>query len=190
MAMKNSSSISCMTLEIKSVAKILAIGVILLQSCQGCRNEPPPQHVDYVDLEEQLIQENKNRVVREQEEINAYIADKDWPMQETGTGLRYWLMEDKEGPLAEPGQMALVNFNIELLDGTTCYSSAEKGPFTFRVAEDQVETGLHEGIQMMSQGDIARFIIPSHLAWGITGDHLKIPTNAALVYDVELTRLD
>ena len=190
MITRNSLFISCMTERVKSIAKFIFIGVVLLQSCQGCRNESPQKHVDYADLEERLIQGNIERVTREQAEINGYIKKNGWPMSETKTGLRYWLMEDKEGVLAEPGEMVVVNFNIELLDGTKCYSSEENGPFEFRVAEDQVETGLHEGIQMMSQGDIARFIIPSHLAWGITGDHLKIPTNATLVYDVELTRLN
>ena len=190
MITRNSLFISCMTKRVNSIAKFIFIGVVLLQSCQGCRNESPQKHVDYADLEERLIQGNIERVAREQAEINGYIMKNGWPMSETRTGLRYWLMEDKEGVLAEPGQMAVVNFNIKLLDGTKCYSSEENGPFEFRVAEDQVESGLHEGIQMMSQGDIARFIIPSHLAWGITGDHLKIPTNATLVYDVELTRLN
>ena len=190
MTTRNSLFISCMTNRDRSISKFIFIGVVMLQSCQGCRNESPQKHVDYAHLEERLIQENIGRVAREQEVINGYINKNGWPMSETRTGLRYWLMEDKEGVLAEPGQMAVVNFNIELLDGTKCYSSEENGPFAFRVAEDQVETGLHEGIQMMSQGDVARFIIPSHLAWGITGDHLKIPSNATLVYDVELTQLN
>lgn len=188
--MKESSITEPKMLKTRQIAKILFALAVVLQSCQGCRNEPPPQHVDYADLEEELIQKNKERVLQEQTEINTFIEEKGWPMTETSTGLRYWLMEDQEGENAQRGQIATVHFNIELLDGTSCYSSEDKGPFSFRVAEDQVESGLHEGIQIMSEGDIARFIIPSHLAWGVTGDQIKIPTNATLVYDVELTKLD
>ena len=38
----------------------------------------------------------------------------------------------------------------------------------------------------MKVGDKAKFIIPSHLAFGLLGDENKIPKRATLVYDVEL----
>ena len=38
----------------------------------------------------------------------------------------------------------------------------------------------------MKVGDIAKFILPSHLAFGLLGDEEKIPKRATLVYHVEL----
>lgn len=57
------------------------------------------------------------------------------------------------------------------------------------VGKDNVEAGLHEGIQLMHVGDQMRFILPSHLAHGLTGDQSKIPPLASVVYEVELLEL-
>jgi FKBP-type peptidyl-prolyl cis-trans isomerase len=41
----------------------------------------------------------------------------------------------------------------------------------------------------MNVGDRAKFIVPSHLAFGLLGDQKMIPPQATLVYDVELINL-
>ena len=56
----------------------------------------------------------------------------------------------------------------------------------FAVDFDDVESGLHEGVKYMSVGDKAIFILPAHLAHGITGDQAAIPPQSTLVYDLHL----
>ncbi|HVA97909.1 MAG TPA: FKBP-type peptidyl-prolyl cis-trans isomerase, partial [Bacteroidia bacterium] len=70
-----------------------------------------------------------------------------------------------------------------------CYSSDTEGLKSFLIGEDQVETGLHEAIQLMHVGDKALFIIPSFLAAGMVGDKEKIPPKATVVYEIELVSL-
>ena len=48
---------------------------------------------------------------------------------------------------------------------------------------------LEEGILLLKEGDRAKFIIPSHLAFGLLGDMKKIPAKAVLVYDIELIKI-
>ena len=59
-------------------------------------------------------------------------------------------------------------------------------PQEFIVALDDVEAGLHEGIQKLAIGDKAIFILPAHLAHGVSGDQSAIPPQSPLVYDIEL----
>ncbi len=47
------------------------------------------------------------------------------------------------------------------------------------------ETGKHE-VEMMREGEKARFIIPPHLAYGLLGDEKQIPARSIIVYEVEL----
>ena len=42
----------------------------------------------------------------------------------------------------------------------------------------------------MKEGDKARFVIPSHLAYGMQGDGNKIPGNSPLYYDVTLLKAE
>jgi FKBP-type peptidyl-prolyl cis-trans isomerase len=41
----------------------------------------------------------------------------------------------------------------------------------------------------MHVGDKMRFILPSHLAHGLTGDQSKIPPLSSVVYEIELLEL-
>ena len=38
----------------------------------------------------------------------------------------------------------------------------------------------------MREGDKAKAIIPSHLAYGFIGDEKQIPKRATLIYDIEV----
>ena len=53
----------------------------------------------------------------------------------------------------------------------------------------EVESGLHEGVQLMRVGDKSRMIMPPHLAHGILGDGDCIPRRAIIIYDVELLNI-
>lgn len=157
--------------------------------CLSCRQKSAPQAVTPETLREPLISANQKYVVQEAEEIEQYIKQRKWEMNKTGTGLRYMIYEKGSGVMAEKGKFAKVNYKISLLDGTECYSSKEKGPKQFLIGQDNVESGLHEGILFMKVGDKAIFILPSHLAHGFRGDEDKIPPRSSVVYDIELLSL-
>ncbi|MGE5317418.1 MAG: FKBP-type peptidyl-prolyl cis-trans isomerase, partial [Chloroflexota bacterium] len=38
-------------------------------------------------------------------------------------------------------------------------------------------------------GDHAKFVIPSHLGFGLIGDQNKVPPKSTLIYDIELLDL-
>jgi len=156
----------------------------------ACNNHSPNQHnIDKTEIEESLVKVNKKLVKSEDEQINDFISRYNWDMKQTGSGLRYMIYEHGSGPKAIKGQVAKVNFTVGLLDGTVCYSSDTEGLKEFQIGQGGVERGLEEGILLMKKGDRAKFIIPSHLAFGLLGDENKIPAKAALVYDIELVEL-
>jgi FKBP-type peptidyl-prolyl cis-trans isomerase FkpA len=141
------------------------------------------------EFQDKLIEANKMYVRQESDEIDQYIAHKGWNMIKTGTGLRYMIIQKGTGAQAKPEQSAKVNYKISLLDGRVCYTSDSTGPKEFIVAGDNVESGLHEGIQYMHVGDKAILILPSHLAHGLVGDENKIPPKASVIYELELLSL-
>lgn len=147
------------------------------------------RNIDPVKLKEPLINANKVRVMKESKEIDSYIKRHKWKMEDTGTGLRYHIYNKGDREKATKGKTATINYRIGLLDGTECYSSDSSGVKSFEIGRGNVESGLEEGILLMKVGDKAKFILPSHLAYGLLGDSNKIPSYAVLVYDVELIAL-
>lgn len=141
------------------------------------------------EFQDKLIEANKLYVKQESDEIDQYVAHKGWSMTQTGTGLRYMIVQKGNGNTPKPGQLAKVNYRISLMDGTVCYSSDSTGAREFVVEGDNVESGLHEGIQHLHVGDKAILILPSHLAHGLIGDENKIPPKASVIYELELLSL-
>ncbi|MFT5184259.1 MAG: FKBP-type peptidyl-prolyl cis-trans isomerase [Flavobacteriales bacterium] len=164
---------------------VLLIGIVLL-SCNGCKEKKQYSPTEAVSVEDQLIQANRNRLQEEQNEILAYIVEMKWDMLQTSTGLHYEIYEEGSGKFCEDGRVAVMDYSSALLDGTACYSSEVDGQKIFRVGLSEAESGLHELAPLLRKGDKVRVILPSHRAYGFTGDRVRIPPNSILVYDIQL----
>ena len=135
-----------------------------------------------------MLEAKKKYPKIESDQIDSYVKRQKLDVVKTQTGLRYQIYDDKEGENIKTGKNAVVKYTVRLLNGTECYSTKNK-PEVFTVGKDNVESGLHEGIQYMSVGDRAIIIIPSHLAHGLAGDLNKIPFRSTIVYDIELVAI-
>lgn len=122
-------------------------------------------------------------------QIDDYIKRNGWIIEETGTGVKYMIYENGEGIHAEAGLIALINFEMTLLNGTVCYSSEKSGPKSFKIEQSDLETGLFDAIVKMRVGDKAKIILPHFRAHGLIGDSQKIPPLSPVIYDVELKGL-
>lgn len=168
---------------------IFLITLLFLSSCSNKSNNSERKNIDPKEYKEPLIEANKELVKSENEQIADYIARYNWDMKTKPSGLRYLIYKEGDGEKANTGKMAKINYTIELLNGEVCYSSEKKGPKEFLIGGAEVESGLNEAILLLKVGDRAKFIIPSHLAFGLAGDKDKIPLRATLIYDIELLEL-
>lgn len=163
--------------------------VFLLLSCGEKPKPRPKKQLTTQQVKELSEQMNVWDATRENDDIEAYISRHQYKMQETASGLRYELLKKGSGPLAQSGNTVLVMYKIYLLNGTECYSSEKDGAKEVLIGKDNVESGLHEGLQLMHVGDKMRFILPSHLAHGLTGDQSKIPSLTPVVYEIEMLKM-
>jgi FKBP-type peptidyl-prolyl cis-trans isomerase FkpA len=174
-------------LNFRTVNLFVLFIAIMLNACgDGHKKTAKNTNIQGKEFQDKLIEANKMYVKKESDEIDQYIAHRGWQMKSTGTGLRYMITKQGTGEAAVAEKQAKVNYKISLLDGKVCYSSDLNGPKIFVIGRDNVETGLHEGIQLLHVGDKAVFIMPSHLAHGLMGDDDKIPPHASVIYDIEL----
>ncbi len=135
-----------------------------------------------------LEKANRGLIKIDKDRIDAYVKRRNWKMQETKAGLRYMIYEKGSGEKINAGEVVELNYKVELLDGSLCYSSDSLGAKSFRVGQGGVEAGLEEGILLLNVGDKARFIILPFMAHSLLGDFDKIPPRSIIVYDIEVLR--
>ena len=160
-----------------------------LLSCNGKHENAPKSNLNQAQINEKLVGANKASVQFENEQIDKLTSDNGWKMTETATGLRYQFIEKGNGAKAETEKVAVLEYEVKLFSGELIYSSKQNGLKEFRIGSGGVESGLEEGILLLKIGDKVRFIIPSYLAHGLSGDQDKIPSKATLIYTVKLIDL-
>jgi FKBP-type peptidyl-prolyl cis-trans isomerase FkpA len=167
------------------------IWLIILVACDSRPKEQPSiTIVTQKDVEEKSKEANKQYTLKERDELNIYLKNHSEKFKQTGSGLYYYIFNPNKAKRAINKQVAQIAYDIRLIDGTLCYSSNEEGVKKFMIGSDNVETGLHEAIQLMAVGEKGRFILPSHLAHGLLGDMDKIPPKSVVIYDIELLGLE
>lgn len=134
---------------------------------------------------EPLIKANQEAARTENEQIEDFILRHRWNMETTNTGIRFMIIKHGIGAKTQDDKTVKLSYTLSLLNGDTVYSALKDGPIVFQVGKGQVITGMEEAILLLRVGDCAKFIIPSHLAYGLIGDQKKIRQKASLVYDIE-----
>ncbi|MBL4752971.1 MAG: FKBP-type peptidyl-prolyl cis-trans isomerase [Flavobacteriales bacterium] len=163
--------------------------LVVMVSSYGCKPKQPVQQkvLSQRAANEALVGANKVRLKLERKKIDAYIKRRRWDMTETESGLRYFIYEHGDADMKpQKGQIAVIDYQVRLTNGTLCYSSDSTGTKGFEIGKGEIERGIDEGIMLLNKGDKAKFVLPSHLAHGLLGDEVKIPSHAILVYDVSL----
>lgn len=161
--------------------------LIVLFGLYSCGESPRQPEATIKDTMKSSM-EKSNRYLSNaaEEEIENYVRRHGWDMVSTGTGLRYQIVKQGSESLIEKGQKVAMEYQLQSLQGDLIYSSEKEGVKVFFVGDGTVESGLDEAISYLHYGDVARIIIPSHLAFGLHGDDNKIPEYATLVYTVKL----
>lgn len=167
----------------------IILGAVMIASCGNSNDKTNNKVINTDTLDKTFMKVNQTLVKKEEKEINNFIERYGWKMQQTGTGLRYMIYKKGRGVKAEKNKIAKINFDVKLITGDLCYSSKTDGSKELLVGKSGEISGLEEGILLLRVGDRARFIVPSHLAYGLLGDENKIPKRATLVYDIELLEI-
>ena len=135
---------------------------------------------DFKTSKERRIADQKAKLIAELDKIASGF-------ESTESGLRYKIIQKGSGSKAVVGQKVSVHYEGALLNGQVFDSSYKrKEPIDFQLGVGQVIPGWDEGIALLNVGDKARFVIPSDLAYGEAGAGGVIPSNATLIFDVEL----
>ncbi|GAB3588242.1 peptidylprolyl isomerase [Hymenobacter daeguensis] len=105
------------------------------------------------------------------------------------SGLQYEVITQGTGPKPTLRSSVTTHYHGTLINGTVFDSSYQRGqPATFPV--NGVIAGWTEALQLMPEGSKYRLYIPSELAYGKRGAGRDIPGDTALIFDVELLKVN
>lgn len=107
----------------------------------------------------------------------------------TATGLQYKVLKSGAGKTPKATDSVTTHYHGTLIDGSVFDSSVQRGePVSFPV--NGVIPGWTEALQLMKEGDKWQLYIPAKLAYGERGAGGKIGPNSALIFDVELIKVE
>lgn len=103
----------------------------------------------------------------------------------TASGLQYQVLKEGTGAQPTAKDSVTVNYKGSFITGGE-FDSGDGISFPL----NGVIAGWTEGVQLMKEGAKYRFFVPSELAYGESGAGRVIPPNAALIFEVELTKVN
>ena len=142
-------------------------------------------------FEENEPQQDNNVSSNNKAEGEAFLAEnKNKPGVTTlPSGLQYEVLTEGTGKKPTPRSSVTTHYHGTLINGNVFDSSYQRGqPATFGV--NQVIAGWTEALQLMPEGSKWRLYIPSDLAYGKRGAGRDIGPDSALIFDVELLKVN
>lgn len=168
----------------------IGVYILFLFLLFACNEEEVDEKKEVNWTREQSTHINRQFTKEEEFDIKLFLKRRpEWQMTNTGSGLRYWIYDDQPGETAKEDDYVDVLFEVKMLNDSLIYRTEENEVSSFKVDKSNIETGVQEGIKYMSEGDKAKFIVPSHLGHGLLGDFRKIPPLQVLVIDIELVKI-
>jgi FKBP-type peptidyl-prolyl cis-trans isomerase FkpA len=126
--------------------------------------------------------------------IKSYLEKNNLKATPTAEGVYVAVSQEGAGELPKPGDTVYVHYTGKTLDGKVFDSSLDSTlrpgmklePIKFPIGRGFVIKGWDEGLSTLKKGSKATLVIPSGLAYGLQGSPPAIPSNAVLVFEVQL----
>lgn len=181
-------------MNLKKKIFIIPFVVLLSVILASCTNTPENTDEDAViinqdDYTEPLIIANKESVRLEDGDIDLFIKRYGWEMHKSETGLRYFIFNQGDSYHPKEKDKVELAYSMRLIDGTDVYNSDTDGNKEFALGKSDEINGLQEAVKMMGVGGKARLVIPSYLAYGMSGDGFLIRQRISIIMEIEIINI-
>ena len=163
---------------------------LLFSSCKPSEARRPVSNNSgsFIDAS---IERNKQLNNREYAQIEAYIkaSEKPFTSSEYGFWYAYNTKIDSNSETPNFGDLVQYTYTLRTLEGLVIYPTKEKETHSYYIDQQELFSGLREGLKLMKEGESITFLFPSQKAYGYYGDLEKIGSNIPLICDVSLLKL-
>jgi gliding motility-associated peptidyl-prolyl isomerase len=136
------------------------------------------------------IERNKQLNNKEYAQIASFIKNSERPFLSSDFGFWYAYNTKIDTNTLTPkfGDLVYYTYLLKTLDGQVIYS-ANKEIQTYYIDQQELFSGLRQGLKLMKNGEAITFLFPSQKAYGYYGDNDKIGSNVPLICEVSLLKL-
>ncbi len=128
-----------------------------------------------------------------QHELIQQIIQKnpDTEFNSSPNGFWYYYNVKVEGDSIKPIFGDIVNFNYDVTDfnNNTIYTKEEIKTQNYAIDQEELFSGLREGLKLMKVGETITFLFPSQKAYGYYGDENRIGTNIPIICTVTINTI-
>tara|TARA_B100000508_G_C11430588_1_gene263152 strand:- start:519 stop:1073 length:555 start_codon:yes stop_codon:yes gene_type:complete len=171
----------------------LYVTFLVLAVCFSCKSPDARRPVKRTSgsFIKESVERNK-KLIAQQEAVIASIMDKDtlneYIASESGFWYYYQVKDSTSNKLPVFGDRVTFTYDIKNLNGTTILSENENGLQNYIVDQSNQEliSGIRDGIKLMKEGETVTFLFPSHKAFGYYGLEEKIGTNVPVQSTITL----
>ena len=170
---------------------ILLIAVLLIFGCKTPEARRPIT-VKTGSFIDDSVERNKKLNALEEASIKKLMAqdDKEYLASESG----FWYYYNNKttiDSLNTPsfGDIVNYNYNVKALNGALIYSKEDLKTQNYAMDQEELFTGLREGLKLMKAGETVTFLFPSLKAYGYYGDQNKIGSNTPLICEVTVNSI-
>jgi gliding motility-associated peptidyl-prolyl isomerase len=174
--------------------KNLLIIIILSLLLVGCKSPEARQPVtvktgSFID---QSIERNKKLNQLHQEQIQKIIKinlDKEYFASPNGFWYYYNVKVEGDSITSKFGDIVNFNYDIRDFNDNVIYTPEELKTQSYAMDQEELFSGLREGLKLMKPGETVTFLFPSYKAYGYYGDENRIGTNIPIKCKVSVNKI-
>ena len=174
----------------KIVLKIIIL-LLLVTSCKSPEARKPIT-VQSGSFIKESAERNRKLNEREQTRIEGIMAQNpeyDYIASESGFWYYYHTKVERDTITAGFGDLINFDYDVKDLQGNTIYTQEELGNQEYAMDQEELFTGLREGLKLLKPSESATFLFPSQKAYGYYGDNKRIGTNVPLICRVTVNSI-
>ena len=170
---------------------LIILFLAMVVSCMNPQPRKPITHKSSSNYLKESINLNKELNLKEELAFEELMKLDSLSTYHTSSYGFWYKVEFKSKATYFPKKGDKLHFSYEVsnLNSEIIYSFDEIGMQQYFFEEQEIVTGLREGLKLMNEGDIVTFLFPSHKVFGYIGDQNKIGINQPLIIKINLSKI-
>lgn len=174
--------------------KYLTIILLIIFTIIACKNPEArrPVSVKSGSFINKSIQLNK-KINREQHKLIQQIIQKNPEIEFIASSNGFWyyynVKIESDSIMPKFGDLINYDYNVADFNNNLIYSEEDLKNQNYTMDQEELFSGLREGLKLMKAGETITFLFPSNKAYGYYGDQKKIGTNTPIKCKVTINKI-